>query len=99
MARYYTITMLIFSGCILIYAAITAITKDTRMIWWQHRHAAKMRDKDAYMTAFSKILALTAAVPALSGVTALWWDAAAGPVFVAGFAVVLRLGSKLMKDV
>ncbi len=96
---YYTICMLCFSGGILIYAAITAITKSKRMLWWQHRHAAKIRDEKAYMTAFSKALALTAAAPAASGITALWCDAGAGIVFVAGLIITLWLESKFMEGV
>ena len=94
----YSILMFVFSVMILFYALITYITKSVNMLSMRGRYAAKMKDEKKYMEQFAKALAIFGIVPALSGLTAILNGWLAGVVFVAGGAVALWLGTKVMKS-
>jgi hypothetical protein len=95
----YTTFMLIFSAALLLYAGVTAVTKDVKMIPWRYRDKAKMKDKKLYMTQFAKILALVALVPGISGIVGIWTMVGAMIVFVAGLVITLWIGTKLIDKV
>ncbi len=94
----FSILMFIFSGLLLLYALITAVTKSTAMLPYRYRRAAKMPDKKAYMTGVARTLALVGVVPALSGLAFLWNGLAAAVVFVLGLIAALWLGVRLMRN-
>ena len=95
MNHYFSIIMFCFSGAILLYAGIMAATKDINMLYWRHRHAAKMNDPKAYAVMVAKILALTAAAPFISGLIGLFSPLAGIITLVVCFIIFIWLGVKL----
>ena len=61
--------MFCFSGALLLYAAVMALTRDDRMI--ARHYAAKMKDKKAYAAAFARKLAILALAPLAGGLFGL----------------------------
>ena len=98
MEQAFSILMFIFSGALLLYAGLMAATKDYRLVPFRARVSVKPKDPKAYAFHLSKVIALTAAAPALSGLIGLWNDAAAVIALIAGFALCLWLGTKIMKN-
>ena len=97
----YSILMFCFSGALLLYAALIAITKDYKMI--PRNWAAKPRDGKEYASRFAKIIALVAAAPLLSGAVALFGDSkwimiAAAAALIGGIIGASAIGVRLMKD-
>lgn len=94
----YSIIMFIFAGMLLIYAALLS-TGDSGLI--MREYAAKMKDKKQYAKQLGKVIALVAAAPALSGLSALFFesDALLVPVIilVAGGAAAIYLGTRIMR--
>lgn len=95
----FTILMFIFSGAILLYAGLMALTKDYKILPIRSRQSVNPKDKKRYTVQLSKAIALVAVVPALSGIVGIWSGIGAGIVFVAGLIVTVWLGTKIMKDV
>ena len=93
----YSILMFIFSGALLLYAALIALTGSTGLI--PRQHSVKTDNPRRYARRFAGVLALTALAPAHSGLIALWlgpgiWAVVSLP---AAFAVCLWAGTKLME--
>ena len=89
--------MFIFSGAILFYALLLAWTKDVGLI--RQSYAAKMNDRKKYAVQFAKVLALTAAAPALTGLAGFVTENVLllGATFVLCLIMCVRIGVKLMK--
>jgi len=87
------IIMFVFSGAILLYAGVLALTRDVKML--QRRYATKIKDPRAYTLKVAKILAIVAVSPALTGVAALFSNMAAAIVFVVSFVASIWLGVKV----
>ena len=94
----FSILMFIFSGALLLYAALMAITKDYNMLPYRTRNSVKPKNPKVYMTQLAKVVALAAAVPVLTGITAFWNGIAAGIVFVVGLVAALWAGTKIVKN-
>ena len=86
------IIMFVFSGAILLYAGVMALSRDINMI--PRSHAAKVRDKKAYALKVAKVLAIVAISPALTGVAALFSSVAAAIVFIVSLVACIWVGVK-----
>lgn len=91
--------MFIFSGAILLYAGILALTKDYKMLPYRSRVSVKPEDPKRYALQLSKVIALVALAPALSGLVGFWNFPAAFAVLIVGTAVLLAAGTRLMRGV
>lgn len=69
MEHAYSILKFLFAGALLLYAGLLAVSNDAKLIL--RNSAAKMTDHKRYATQFTKVIALTALAPALSGVAGL----------------------------
>lgn len=94
----FAILMLCFSGALLLYAGILALTRDPKMI--SRHYASEMENPRAYAAKFAKIMALVALAPAASGITAL----VCGPdsiypvrVLIGGVVLAITVGVYMMK--
>ena len=99
MEHAYSIFMLIFTGAILIYAGLLALTKDYNMLPMRARQSVKPKDPKRYMTQLSKVVALVAASPALSALTGLWNMIAAVIVLIGSMVLFIWIGTKIMKGI
>lgn len=95
----FSILMLIFSGALLLYAGLMALTKDYKMLPYRARVSVKPKNEKAYMTQLAKVVALTALSPALCALAALWNPMVGLVVLIVSAVVFLWLGTKLMKNV
>ena len=87
--------MFVFSGVLLLYAGLLALTRDVTML--PRFSAAYVGDKKAYALRVAKVLAIVAVSPALTGVTALLSGIAAAIVFVVSLVGCIWLGVKVTK--
>jgi hypothetical protein len=88
------IIMFVFSGAILLYAGLLALTRDVTMLPKQSA-VKNVGDKKAYALRVAKVLAIVAVSPALTGVTALLSGIAAAIVFVVSLVGCIWLGVKV----
>ena len=95
----YTVLMFLFSGALLLYAALMALTKDYNMLPVRARQSVIPKNPKKYTLQLSKVIALVAAAPALSGIAAIWSAAGAGVAFAGGLIVFIWLGTRIMKDI
>ncbi|MBO4297933.1 MAG: hypothetical protein IKS52_03720 [Clostridia bacterium] len=95
----FAVFMFCFSGAILLYAGLLAVTRDYNLLPLRARVATKPRDRKAYTFQISKAVALTAAAPALGGLVGLWNPLAALVAMIAAFIVCLWLGTKITRAV
>lgn len=95
----YSILMLIFAGAILLYAGLLALTKDYKMLPYHSRVSVKPKDPKRYALQLSKVIALVALSPAISGLVGFWNLTAAFIVLLVSFVLLIWLGTKLMKGV
>ncbi len=91
----YSVLMACFSGALLLYAGILALTGDTDLI--PRSWAARIRDRKTYARMTAKVTALAAAAPALSALVGLIPGAipAALIVLAAALAFFLWLGVRV----
>ena len=89
------IIMFVFSGAILLYAGLLALTRDVTML--PKQSAVNVGDKKAYALRVAKVLAIVAVSPALTGLTALLSGVAAAIVFIVSFVACIWLGVKVTK--
>ena len=90
-----SILMFCFSGALLLYAAVLALTKDASMI--PRDSAAKMDDKKQYAVKFAKVLALAALVPANCGIIALFSEGWGLAALIVEMILALWVGTHWMK--
>ena len=93
----YSVIMLIFSGALLFYAGLMALTKDYTLLPLRVRRAVKPKNRKQYMVMLAKIVAIVAAAPALSAFVGFWNIWVALVVLVAGTAAAIWLGIRLTK--
>lgn len=89
----------IFAAALLLYAGLMAWTKDYKLVPFRARVSVKPKNVKAYMTGLAKVVALVAAAPALSAFLGLWSMIAALIVLIAGTAVLLWIGTIIMKGI
>lgn len=95
----FSILMFIFSGILLLYAGLMALTKNYDMLPVRARVSVEPKDKRAYAVQLAKVIALVAAAPALGGLVGLW-NILAGVIVLIGSSVFLIwLGTKIIKPV
>ena len=82
----FAIIMFVFSGAILLYAGVLALTRDVGML--RRRYAAKMTDPRAYALKVAKVLAIVALSPALSGAAALFSACCAALIAVCNVSAI-----------
>ena len=90
--------MICFSGAMLIYAGIMAVTKDLNMLQRRYRESAEMKDKKAYAVKLAKILAITAAAPALGGLVGFLSPLAGSIVIIAALPLCIWLGVHITRN-
>lgn len=92
----FSILMFCFSGALLLYAALLALTKDYGLI--PRGYAVKPKDSRAYAAAFARMIALVALAPLGGGIYALI-DPALGAVMLGlGFVVCIWAGTGMFRD-
>ena len=94
----YSILMGIFSGALLLYAALMALTKDYKMLPYRARTSVKPKKPKKYMTQLSKVIALVACSPALSALAGLWNMVAALIVLIGTGVLFIWLGTKIVHN-
>ena len=94
----YSVIMLIFSGALLLYAGLMALTKDYTLLPLRVRRAVKPKNRKQYMVMLAKIIALVAISPALSALVGFWNIWVALVVLVAGTAAAIWMGIRLTKQ-
>ena len=90
----FSILMFCFSGALLLYAILLAITRDFDLI--PRGEAAKVKDKRDYAKRFAEVIALTAVPPAHCGLVALSSAGWAVVVLVVEMVLAIWLGTKIM---
>ena len=93
----YAILMLIFAGCLFLYAGVLAKTKDIKLI--PRSNAVKIKDKARHAENVAKVTALAALAPLASALVARITDAAAQSLIVLfiGLIFLLWLGVRWIK--
>lgn len=94
----FSIFMFIFSGAILVYAALMAITKDYNMLPYRGRQSVKPKNPKKYMTQLGKVVALVGAAIGIGAAIALWRPVIGVIVMLAGTIASLWLGTKIVKN-
>lgn len=94
----FPIIMLAFSGMLLIYAGLMALTKDYKMLPLRMRQSVKPKDSRKYMTQLAKVIAVVAAAPGLSGLLGFWNIPVAVVILIGGIILAIWLGTRIMKD-
>lgn len=94
----YSILMGIFSGALLLYAALMALTKDYKMLPFRARTSVKPKNPQKYMTQLAKVVALVACAPALSALAGLWNMVAALIVLIGGVIMFIWVGTKIVRN-
>lgn len=92
----FSILMFIFSGALLLYAGLLALTKDYALI--PRGDAVAPRDKAAYVRAFAKAIAVAALAPMSAGFIALFSPALGGIMLVSNFASCIWIGTLFFRD-
>ena len=95
----YSILMGIFSGAILLYAGLLALTGDYNMLPVRARVSVEPKDKKKYARQLAKVLALVAISPALSALAGLWNMPAALIVLLGSMVFFIWLGTRIMRKV
>ena len=90
----FSILMFCFSGALLLYAILLAITKDFELI--PRGYAAKVKDKKEYAKRFAEVIALTSVPPAHCGLVAMSSTGWALVVLVVEMVLAIWLGTKIM---
>ena len=94
----FPIIMLAFSGMLLIYAGLMALTKDYKMLPLRMRQSVEPKDCRKYMTQLAKVIAIVAAVPGLSGLLGFWNIPVAVVILIGGIILAIWMGTRIMKD-
>lgn len=92
----FSILMFIFSGALLLYAAVLAITKDYGLI--ARGDATNPKDKKAYAVAFAKAIAVAALAPMSAGFFALFSTGLGLVMLFSNFASCIWIGTQFFKD-
>ncbi len=90
----FSILMFFFSGALLVYAALMAITKDYKILPYHSRVSFKPKEPEKYMVKLAKIVAIVAMIIAIGAAIALWNKGVGAVVMISGVIVVLCVGAK-----
>lgn len=90
--------MLIFSGAILLYAALLAITKDYKLLPFRARVSVKPKNPKQYTVQIAKAVALCALAPVCTAIVSIWSEMVAGIVFVVVLVICLICSTKIVKN-
>lgn len=91
----FSILMFCFSGALILYAALLALTKDYRLI--PRHYAVKVKDEKAYARKMAKVIALVAVAPLHCGLGAMFSVPLAMVVLVAEIIMAIWIGTEIMK--
>jgi len=93
----YAILMLIFAGCLFLYAGLLAKTKDIGLI--PRSYAVKPKNKARYAENVAKVTALAALAPLASALVARITDAALPALItlIGGLILMLWLGVRSLR--
>lgn len=99
MDKAYSIIMIIFALCLLLYSLLLFLAKDVNLI--PKSYMAKISDKELYARRFAILIAMIAAAPLLSGLIALFGRIEimiipALIVLVAGIIVAIIIGVRII---
>ena len=89
----FSILMFCFSGAILLYAGLLALTKDYQLI--PRNHATDPKDKRAYAAAFARVMAVVALAPLSGGIYGLFNVALGLVALLVSFPVCIWIGVRL----
>ena len=95
----FSIIMFVFSGALLLYAALMAITKDYTILPYRSTVSVKPKDPKAYTFQLSKVIALVAIAIAVGAAVALWNRMVGTVVILVGVILMIWVGTRIMKDV
>ena len=91
-----SILMFCFSGALLLYAGLLALTKDYTMI--PRNYAVKPKDPKAYAVAFAKMMALVALAPLGSGIYAQFNPALGLAALGVGLVICIWAGTRFFRN-
>lgn len=91
----FSILMFIFSGALLLYAGLLALTRDISLI--PRSEMMQVKDKRAYAAAFAKTLAVVALAPMSGGFYGLFNEGLGAAMLLMGFPVCIWIGVWLFK--
>ena len=89
----FSILMFCFSGAILLYAGLLALTKDYQLI--PRGHATDPKDKRAYAAAFARVMAVVALAPLSGGIYGLFNVTLGFVALLVSFPVCIWIGVRL----
>lgn len=95
----FSILMFIFSGMLLLYAGLLALTKDYKLLPVRARVSVKPKNPKLYASRFARVIALVAVAPLLGGVVGLFSLLGAAFALIGSAALFIFLGTKIMKGV
>ncbi len=95
----FSVLMFCFSGALLLYAALLAVTKDYMLLPLRARISVKPKNSRAYAFQLSKGVAVAAIAPALGGLAGLWNVTAGLAVTAVSLIICLWLATKIVKRV
>lgn len=93
----FPILMLIFSGALLLYAALLAITKDYKMLPYKAQIPVRPKNPKKYTMQISKIVAIVALAIAAGAAVAFWNMLVGAIVMLTGVVLALWAGTKIIK--
>lgn len=94
MTNGFPVFMLIFSGVLLLYSVLLAITKDEKMLPLRVQGSYKGKNKQK-LPQLAKAIAVAAVAPALSGAVGFWNNTAGLIMLILGLIAGLWAGTKI----
>ncbi len=94
----FSILMFLFSGALLLYSALLAVTKDYSLIPRSSAVSVKEGDKKRYTLRLAKVIALVALSPALSAIVAFWNLRLGIASLAVSTALLIRAGVAMMEE-
>lgn len=91
----FSILMLCFSGGLLLYAGLLAVTKNYNLI--PRNYASQVKDKRAYTLKVAKVIALVAIPPFHCAIAAIFNDILAISVLLVEMIMALWIATVIMK--
>ena len=91
----FSILMFIFSGALLIYAGLLALTRNYNMI--PRGYAANPADKRTYARAFAKTMAVVALAPLNGGYFALFSPMLGAVMLALSFIACIKIGADVFR--
>ena len=98
MGHNFPILFFIFSACILLYAALMAITKNYNFLPYRATQSAKPKDPEKYTVQLAKVVALVGVSIGAGAAVSLWKPIVGFIVMIAGTIASIWLGTKIVKN-